>query len=296
MAVAGRRPSRACGHGPFTSGGASGIILRPVRLRESLRDPRSPSTRTLRVLLADGRGTTVHVAEHDLRDVRLHVRRLPGLTPLEAWCRTHDVAEALVGGFYLRGSFPKEGRAAATGVLDGLPLGELRIDGAPVRSVPFLDPWGARRACVHADGGSVRIGRRHDLPDAPAGDLLQAGPLLVRDGVPVSGDDEGFSAGSSQFDSDITAGRHPRAALGVDGDRLIAVACDGRDDDEAGLHVGELARVMAELGAREALNLDGGGSTALVVGGRLRNIAREAHGVPLPGGRAIATALEFRPV
>lgn len=269
-----------------------------MRLRVSeVRDTRSPTARTLRVTLGDGAGTTVHVAEHDRREVRLHVRRLPGLTPLEGWCRAHDVAEALVGGFYLRGPFA-DGTGSgvpATGVLAGRPLGEVRIDGAPVAHEPFLAPWDARRACVHADGERVGVRRRHELPDAPPGDLLQAGPLLVRDGAVVSGDEEGFSAGSVQFDSDITAGRHPRAALGVDGDRLIAVACDGRADDEAGLGIDELAAVLLELGARDALNLDGGGSTALVSGGRLRNVSREAHGVALPGGRAIATALEFRP-
>ena len=41
-------------------------------------------------------------------------------------------------------------------------------------------------------------------------------------------DTEGFSAGSGQFDSDITAERHPRCALGVSDDELLAVCCDGR--------------------------------------------------------------------
>jgi hypothetical protein len=39
---------------------------------------------------------------------------------------------------------------------------------------------------------------------------------------------EGFSAGSGQFDSDITDGRYPRAALGLGADELIAVASEGR--------------------------------------------------------------------
>ena len=65
------------------------------------------------------------------------------------------------------------------------------------------------------DGAQVAIGRRSDLAVSPAGDLLQAGPLLVRGGAVVHGDAEGFSAGSHQFDSDITAGRHPRAAIGL---------------------------------------------------------------------------------
>ncbi len=156
-----------------------------------------------------------------------------------------------------------------------------------------MDPWQALRTCVQVTGGEVRIARRDELPRRCNGDLLQAGPLLVRDGRVVGGDDEGFSAGAAQFDSDITVGRHPRAALGCDGERVIALACDGRADDEAGLTIAELAQVMLDLGAREALNLDGGGSASLVCGGRLRNVPREAHGLPVPGGRAIATALVF---
>jgi exopolysaccharide biosynthesis protein len=51
-----------------------------------------------------------------------------------------------------------------------------------------------------------------------------------------------------------------RAALRLS----LAVACDGRADDEAGLTIGELAEAMAALGAMQAMNLNGGGSTSLV--------------------------------
>jgi exopolysaccharide biosynthesis protein len=71
------------------------------------------------------------------------------------------------------------------------------------------------------------------------------------------------------------------------------VACDGRADDEAGLRLGELAEALVALGARSALNLDGGGSTSLVCGGRLRNVPREEHGVALAGGRPVSTAIAF---
>ena len=86
------------------------------------------------------------------------------------------------------------------------------------------------RACT-SRAAKVRIARRDELPAQPRGDLLQAGPLLVRDGEPCferALDPEGFSAGQAQFDSDITDGRHPRAALGLAPGRLLAVACDGR--------------------------------------------------------------------
>ena len=127
--------------------------------------------------------------------------------------REHGVAEALVGGFFVRP--------------DGTPLGELRTGGIARASRPFDAPWGAAR--VRARRG--RRGRdrpRRDVPAAPRGDLLQAGPLLVRDGHAVVGDDEGFSAGRRQFDSDITDGRYPRAALAVTrAGRLLAVAATG---------------------------------------------------------------------
>ena len=234
-----------------------------------------------RVVLNDGAVTTLHVAIHDVRRTAPRVVRLPAPTPLERWCREHAVAEAIVGGFFIRPA--------------GTPLGELRTSGIARPARPFDAPWGDVRACLHVVGGRVRLARRDELPAEPAGDLLQAGPLLVRDGMPcVEGDVEGFSAGQGQFDSDITAGRYPRAAIGLaPRGRLLAVACDGRADDEAGLTLPELAEVLVALGAHTALNLDGGGSTSLVCAGRLRNVPREDHGVVLAGGRPVSTVIAF---
>src|SRR3954466_4411319 len=237
----------------------------------------------LRLRLGDGAQTTVHVARYDAHRTTVRVVRLARPEPLEAWCRERGIAEALIGGFFVRP--------------DGLPLGELRTRGLVRASTPFIAPFGAVRACVHAHRGRVTIAPRDELPAAPRGDLLQAGPLLVRGGVPViedGVDPEGFAAGQGQFDSDITAGRYPRAALGIARGTLLAVACDGRADDEAGLTMRELAEALAALGSQTAINLDGGGSTSLVCGGVMRNVPREEHGVVLPGGRAVSTALEFR--
>jgi hypothetical protein len=248
------------------------------------------SLERVRVTLDDGASTTVHVASYPIATTTLRLERLPALARLEMWCAEHAVADALVAGFYVR----SEG-APTEPALTGLPLGELWLDGKAQPFVPFTPPWGGRRACVNVVGGEVRIARRDEIAASPSGDLLQAGPLLVSDGRVASHDEEGFSAGADQFDSDITAGRHPRAALGFDGARLIAVACDGRAHDEAGLTLDELADALVGLGARDALNLDGGGSTSLVYGGRLRNTPREAHEVMVPGGREIATAFVFVP-
>ena len=131
------------------------------------------------------------------------------------------------------------------------------------------------------------------------GDLLQAGPLLVDGGKVVfdrDEDREGFSAGAGQFDSDITDGRYPRAALGVSDEWLIAVACDGRRSNvDGGLSMLELAEVMVELGAESAINLDGGGSTTLVHRGHLLNRPYSSQDQPAPASRRVVSALTFLP-
>jgi hypothetical protein len=258
-----------------------------IASQERLRAPRAGRARRVRLELLDGARTTVHVAAYDAARTEIRVAVLRGQARLEPWCAERGYEEALVGGFFVR-----------VGEDAKLPLGEVRTRGVARRHVPFDAPWDSVRACVHVQGGSARIARRDELDPAPRGDLLQAGPLLVRGGRPVfrrERDAEGFSAGSRQFDSDITDGRYPRAALGLAGDRYYAVACDGRSRHDAGLTLQELAALMAALGCESALNLDGGGSTSLVSGGRLRNRPRKGFDEPEPGGRPVSTALLFLP-
>jgi hypothetical protein len=257
-------------------------------MRTSMLAPRfAPPTHLerTRVALPDGAATTIHVATYDAAATAVRVVRLRRAEPLAAWCARSRVEEAMVGGFFVR----EEGR----------PLGELRMRGIVRRTVPFAAPWRDVRSCVHSTGGRLIIARRDELPAFPRGDLLQAGPLLVRDGaiaVRDGADTEGFSAGAHQFDSDITEGRYPRAALATTGDgRTLAVAVDGRARGDAGLTLPELATFLLSRGAEHALNLDGGGSTSLVCAGELRNVPRGGWETPLPGGRPISTALVFQP-
>lgn len=62
--------------------------------------------------------------------------------------------------------------------------------------------------------------------------------------------------------------REPRSAVGLsaDGNTLILLAIDGRQPGYSrGVNMRELAQIFLDLGARSALNLDGGGSTSLVL-------------------------------
>lgn len=235
-----------------------------------------------RLRLLDGAETTLHVARFSREEFCPRVVVLDPPSTVRAWCERSGAAHAVVGGFYLRPGGPA--------------LGDVWIEGQALATEPFDAPWHEARACVHVEAGEVRLAARRDLGDVARGDLLHAGPMLVtggRSAIRPGFDSEGFSAGARQFDSDITDGRYPRAALGLSGRELIAVACDGRADDEAGLTMGELAAAMIELGAEAAINLDGGGSASLVVEGALVNTPREEHGIELIDGRAVATALHF---
>jgi exopolysaccharide biosynthesis protein len=98
----------------------------------------------------------------------------------------------------------------------------------------------------------------------PWPDLLHAiggGPILVADGRLC------VNSGPERFRSDITYGAHPRSAVGIaaNGD-IILLAVQG-----PGLTLTELAAVLLKLGAKDAMNLDGGGSTTLVVKGKVLN-------------------------
>jgi Phosphodiester glycosidase len=258
--------------------------LLPTRhFRAAVRPGRRCRLVRSRLRLADGSSTTLHVASYpkDAWVPRVVVLERP--QQLVRWCKQQSLRHAVVGGFFVRPHYA--------------PLGVVRAGGREQPSIPVAAPWDEIRACVQLIGGEVRIARRDQL-DSEAGDLLQAGPLLVCDGrraVEDGRDDEGFSAGAHQFDSDITLGRYPRAALGVTRDRVLAVACDGRTARDAGLTLVELADALLDLGATAALNLDGGGSASLVYNGRLRNRPREEHGADLLGGRPIVTAIVFEP-
>ena len=91
-------------------------------------------------------------------------------------------------------------------------------------------------------------------------EALGGRPVLLRDSSVVASVDTEGGAG-------FALARHPRTAVGIarNGRRLFLVVVDGRQKGYSeGMTLRELAEVMRGLGARDAINLDGGGSTTLV--------------------------------
>ena len=95
--------------------------------------------------------------------------------------------------------------------------------------------------------------------------ILGAGPRLVANGQVQTNEVE------EEFQPDVIA-RGPRTAVGWDKDKnWLFLVADGRQAASVGLTIPELATLFAQLGAVEAMNLDGGSSTQLIINGELAN-------------------------
>lgn len=91
------------------------------------------------------------------------------------------------------------------------------------------------------------------------------GPVLLQEGeIQISNNEELKFAGKAIDD------KHPRTAMGYTTDqKLIILVVEGRNPGKAeGATLTQLAQVFKDLGAREALNLDGGGSSCMLVNGK----------------------------
>ena len=104
-------------------------------------------------------------------------------------------------------------------------------------------------------------GKYWDMSDA-----LQAGPIIVSNGR------KNVTAVEEVFFWSKIPDIHPRTAVGYtkEGENIFLVV-DGRQPDSRGVDLNELAILMFDLDCEEAINLDGGGSSALVVNGKLLN-------------------------
>lgn len=111
-------------------------------------------------------------------------------------------------------------------------------------------------------------------PDWTPEFILGGGPALVRNGRPASAADQGG------YDQGFFLKRHPRTAVGVRADgTLLLVTVDGRRPARSvGMTIAELEALMIELGSVEAVNLDGGGSTTMVIKGRVVNSPSDPTG------------------
>ncbi len=112
--------------------------------------------------------------------------------------------------------------------------------------------------------------------------IIGAGPRLLASGKFVANEE------AANHSESLIRLRHPRTAIGWRADgKLILVTVDGRQPQKSvGLTIEELAKLMVELGCVEAMNLDGGGSTTMVIRNKVVNRPSDQT-----GERAVSDAL-----
>ncbi|WP_218892180.1 phosphodiester glycosidase family protein [Granulicella arctica] len=138
-----------------------------------------------------------------------------------------------------------------------------------------------------AQGTKLRVARRLFADGVEVGlhsgmSVLEGGPLLSDSNLTGAADQEGFGPRSNGFDGGDANGsvpnnwyngwfvsRNARTALGItEGGTVLIVEIDGRQPTlSLGASIPETAAVMRWLGATSAINLDGGGSSNMVVNG-----------------------------
>ena len=162
------------------------------------------------------------------------------------------------------GTVPAGGRTVqATGAKVGALLAVARLGRGLVVRATLIDDHG------------------RPMPTSPLASIVNGGPELVRDGrlhaTPAA--DGMVRPGDPSFYYGWVHKRNPRTFAGVDAQgRTVLITADGRSTASLGLGIAETAAVAKALGLRDAMNLDGGGSTTMVVDGAVINVPSDATG------------------
>ena len=166
-------------------------------------------------------------------------------------------------------------RLEAATLADGVKLGPLDTI-LVARGSPL--PW--------REGDRLTIKSRPNSDLGLAANVIGGGPLLLQQGqLVLDGAAEGFGPAF------LSQGA-PRTVIGSDGRLIWLVTLEGVDD--SGPTLAEAGRLLQSMGLQEALNLDGGSSTGLVMGGtqtvRGRGVKAAIHNglglVPMEPDRA----------
>lgn len=223
-------------------------------------------------MLQDGAPVRAMYATVDLRDQNLQLRAVgfagaERQTTLEAY-QEHDAILAINGGYFSPTAsvsvFVSDGEVLAPH--QSKPDAVTRAAFGMVNGKPDIT-W----AAVLARG----IAYAYTQPSKPAtakgarwlpSQAVGGGPMLVQSGKAMdTGEIEGFSKSH--------LGRNPRTAIGyLNEHTLLLMVVDGRQGASAGVTIPELAGIMEKLGCEEAVNLDGGGSSAMVAADEVVNI------------------------
>lgn len=169
-------------------------------------------------------------------------------------------------------------RNRVTQIHDGKGSSTIPEDGYIISATGTAREWARQNlrvgAWVRLNVDLVPVDRHQEGQWERARYILGGGPQLVKDGrVEITADAE-------KVGPDFVNTRHPRTAIAMlDSGKLLLVTVDGRQPEKSvGMSLAELANLLLEFGAKEAINLDGGGSTTMVVKGKVVNSPSDQTG------------------
>jgi len=129
---------------------------------------------------------------------------------------------------------------------------------------------------IPQDGDTMRLFLGFDGQTRRFDQVLGGGGRILNDGV-IVGDGERSQEGiRAKFFTD----RHPRTFVGFSRDTTILYLCvvDGRQASSVGMNFKEMGDFLLKIGAWNGMNLDGGGSTTMVVNHRIVNSPSDSAG------------------
>lgn len=156
------------------------------------------------------------------------------------------------------------------GILTSGETKKWRVSGTPATAGNMAIPSGAVVLSGHGagsdfvatltDGEEVEV---ETIVQMPTGEkitpvqLASGCPMILSNGVVLNNDHL----------LEATPNRHPRTAIGYDetGTKMVMLVVDGRSSISAGAYPQVLGDIMREVGCKEAMNFDGGGSSTLYV-------------------------------
>ena len=134
-----------------------------------------------------------------------------------------------------------------------------KVSGPAVSDGEKWGPAEKPRAALMIDGRGRPVIAEVKDPPTDARQVVAGSDVIVRNGQNVAPDGKPFS---------FPRGPHPRTAVGIrdDGKTLVLVVIDGRKKGVAiGMSLRETADIMLKYGCKDAVNLDGGGSSMLAI-------------------------------
>ena len=143
------------------------------------------------------------------------------------------------------------------------PFSALELErGVPLRQGDTLLVARGGAVLPWTQGERLRLDSRPSSPLGEAQHVIGGGPLLLEGGRNV------LNGGAEGFAASFMTQAAPRTVLASDGQEVWLITLEG--NGSPGPTLSQTAQILQQMGLRDALNLDGGSSTGLVMGGSLQ--------------------------